>query len=140
MNTYKFSATTAGFYPADMLGMYEQAGTLPADLVDVTDETYKTFTGQPPEGKQRGSKGNQPAWVDIPPPTVEETRQGMASRKAQLLNEAYAAMKPLELAVKHDMATDEEKAKLDAWERYSVLLSRVDTSKAPDIAWPDRPA
>ncbi|MBC3250979.1 tail fiber assembly protein [Serratia fonticola] len=139
MNTYKFSATTVGFYPVEMLEMYEQAGTLPADLVDVTDEAYKTFTGQPPEGKMRGSKGNQPAWVDIPPPTIEETRQGMASRKAQLLNEAYAAMKPLELAVKHDMATDEEKTQLDAWERYSVLLSRVKPEDAPDIEWPEQP-
>ncbi|WP_371975244.1 tail fiber assembly protein [Lelliottia nimipressuralis] len=84
-------------------------------LVAVTDADYTTFTGQPPKGKMRGSNGKQPAWVDIPLPTVEETRQGMASCKARLLEEAYAAMKPLELPVKHNMATDEEKAQLEAW-------------------------
>ncbi|HHL0960415.1 TPA: tail fiber assembly protein [Serratia marcescens] len=35
----------------------------------------------------------------------------------------------LERAVKHDMATAEEKAWLEAWERYSVELSRVDVEK-----------
>ncbi|EAV0670085.1 hypothetical protein ES927_22500 [Salmonella enterica] len=33
--------------------------------------------------------------------------------------------------------TDDEKVQLDEWKKYSVLVSRVDTSK-PD--WPDKPA
>ena len=90
MSTYKFSATTKGFYPIELLDVYEQAGTLPADLVDITDETYAEFTGQPPAGKIRGSKGKNPAWVDIPPPTPEETRQGWVTNKASLLDEAEA--------------------------------------------------
>ncbi|WP_337050217.1 tail fiber assembly protein, partial [Serratia fonticola] len=130
------SATTAAFYPIAMLELYEQAGTLPADLVDVTDEDYQTFIGPPPAGKMRGSKDKNPAWVDMPAPTAEEVRQRRATQQARLLNDAYAAMKPLELAVKLGMATDEEKARLDAWERYTVLLNRVDIDKP---AWPDRP-
>ncbi|ULH12442.1 tail fiber assembly protein [Serratia marcescens] len=136
MGTYKFSATTKSFYPVEMLDMYEQAGTLPADLVDVTDADYITFTGQPPAGKMRGSKGKKPAWVDIPPPTPEETRQGWVTNKTRLLEEAEAVIRVLERAVKLDMATTEEKAKLEAWERYSVLLSRVDVDN-PE--WPDKP-
>ena len=61
------------------------------------------------------------------------------AKKSQLITEADNVIAPLERAVKRDMATDEEKAQLDAWERYSVLLSRVDTDKAPDIAWPVKP-
>ena len=136
MGQYKFSATTTSFYPVGLLDMYENAGTLPADLVDVSDEDYTTFTGQPPEGKTRGSKGDKPAWVDIPPPTAEETRQGMVSRKSRLLSEAEDVIRPLERAVKLDMATDAEKSTLEAWERYSVLLSRVDV-ESPE--WPDKP-
>ena len=90
MSTYKFSAPTKGFYPIELLDVYEQAGTLPADPVDITDETYAEFTGQPPAGKIRGSKGKNPAWVDIPPPTPEETRQGWVTNKASLLDEAEA--------------------------------------------------
>ncbi len=136
MGQYKFSATTTSFYPVALLDMYEQAGTLPADLVDVTDEMYTEFTGLAPEGKIRGSKGENPAWVDIPPPTPEETRQGWMTNKARLLDEAEAVIRMLERAVKYDMATAEEKAKLEAWERYSVLLSRVDVDN-PE--WPAVP-
>ncbi|WP_208907139.1 tail fiber assembly protein, partial [Enterobacter cloacae] len=25
------------------------------------------------------------------------------------------------------------------WKKYRVLLNRVDTSKAPDIEWPEKP-
>ncbi|ENU7545891.1 tail fiber assembly protein [Escherichia coli] len=61
------------------------------------------------------------------------------SKKSQLMTEANAAIAPLERAVKLGMATDEEVERLNAWERYSVLLNRVDISTAPDIAWPDKP-
>ncbi|HHL0960454.1 TPA: tail fiber assembly protein [Serratia marcescens] len=136
MGQYKFSATTTSFYPVALLDMYEQASTLPADLVVVTDEMYTEFTGLAPEGKIRGSKGKNPAWVDIPPPTPEETRQGWVTNKARLLDEAEATIRILERAVKLGIATDEEKSRLEAWERYSVLLSRVDVDK-PE--WPDKP-
>ncbi|EEJ3839738.1 tail fiber assembly protein, partial [Salmonella enterica subsp. enterica serovar Apapa] len=43
---------------------------------------------------------------------------------------------PLARAVKLGIATDEERQRLEAWEQYSVLVSRVDTSE-PD--WPDIP-
>ncbi|ECC3204926.1 tail fiber assembly protein, partial [Salmonella enterica subsp. enterica] len=50
--------------------------------------------------------------------------------------EAEAAIAPLARAVKRDIATDEEQKRLDAWELYSVLVSRVDTA-SPD--WPEKP-
>ncbi|MGN7914853.1 tail fiber assembly protein [Enterobacter cloacae] len=37
------------------------------------------------------------------------------------------------------MATDEEIARLVEWEKYRVLLSRVDVRTAPDIEWPAPP-
>ncbi|HBR2160753.1 TPA: tail fiber assembly protein, partial [Klebsiella pneumoniae] len=42
----------------------------------------------------------------------------------------------LQDAVDLDMATDEERTQLTTLKKYRVLLSRVDTSKAPDIDWP----
>lgn len=61
------------------------------------------------------------------------------NKKTQLMAAANAAIAPLERAVKLGIATDEEVERLNAWERYSVLLSRVDPSKAPDIDWPEVP-
>ncbi|MDS1913348.1 MULTISPECIES: tail fiber assembly protein [Enterobacter] len=60
-------------------------------------------------------------------------------KKATLMSDAEAAIAPLKRAVKYNMATDAEKASLEQWEVYSVLLSRVDTSLAPDIEWPVKP-
>lgn len=61
------------------------------------------------------------------------------SAKASLMEKAVAIIAPLQDAVDLDMATEEEKALLLAWKKYRVLLNRVDTSKAPDIEWPEQP-
>ena len=37
------------------------------------------------------------------------------------------------------MATDEEIEHLKQWEIYSIKLSDIDTSTAPDIEWPEKP-
>lgn len=60
-------------------------------------------------------------------------------RKAQLAAGAEQSIRPLERAKQLGIATTEELAALTEWERYSVLLMRVDTSKAPDIDWPTEP-
>jgi len=135
-----FSATTLGFYPKELKSVYGDVNTWPNDAVKITDAVYAQYQQSPPEGKQIGSDGKgQPTWVDIPQPTPEQMRSQAAYRKQSEMAEAEDVIAPLERAVKRDMATDEEKAQLDAWERYSVLLSRVDTDKAPDIVWPDKP-
>lgn len=43
----------------------------------------------------------------------------------------------LQDAVDLDITTDDEKAQLDKWKKYRVLVNRVDTSN-PD--WPEQPA
>ncbi|ECA4283821.1 phage tail protein, partial [Salmonella enterica subsp. enterica serovar Stanley] len=40
---------------------------------------------------------------------------------------------PLQDAVDLDIATDDEKAQLDEWKKYRILVNRVDTTN-PD--WP----
>ncbi|MCL5621601.1 tail fiber assembly protein, partial [Escherichia coli] len=57
-------------------------------------------------------------------------------KKSSLLAEAMVAIAPLERAVKRGMATSEEIGLLEIWERYSVMVNRVDTSK-PE--WPTPP-
>ncbi|WP_239504283.1 tail fiber assembly protein [Serratia marcescens] len=140
MNTYKFSATTKGFYPIELLDVYEQAGTLPADLVDVTDADYTTFTGQPPAGKMRGSnKKGQPAWVDPPPPTPEQMRNQATYHKQSSMAEATAVITPLQDAFDTGIATDEETRQLTTWKTYRALLGRINPENAPDITWPEKP-
>ena len=56
--------------------------------------------------------------------------------KQTLMDEASLKISILQDAVDLDMATDEERTQLTTQKKYRVLLSRVDTSKAPDIDWP----
>lgn len=64
---------------------------------------------------------------------------GANATKAALIKNASVKIVPLQDAVELDMATDEEKSRYDAWRKYRVLLTRVDTSQAPDISWPEPP-
>lgn len=60
--------------------------------------------------------------------------QELASRKAT----TAARINELTYAVNLDIATDEEKTALTEWQKYAVLLSRVDVNTT-DIAWPEKP-
>lgn len=62
-----------------------------------------------------------------------------SSRLAGETDEASRVIAPLQDAVDISIATDAEIARLAEWKRYRVELSRIDTSKAPDIEWPVRP-
>jgi hypothetical protein len=58
-----FSPSKLGFYPAVLLSAYQQAGTLPGDLVPVTQAAWLAFSQQPPSGKALGQSAGQPVWV-----------------------------------------------------------------------------
>lgn len=73
-------------------------------------------------------------------PTQAQEVANATSKKALLMRQCTDKIATLQDAVDLDMATDDEKTALTAWKKYRVLLNRVDTTKAPDIAWPDQPA
>lgn len=56
--------------------------------------------------------------------------------KKRLMVAAEGQIAPLSRAVKFGMATAEEVSQLEAWERYTVLLNRVDCTN-PE--WPELP-
>ncbi|WP_409161191.1 tail fiber assembly protein [Pectobacterium sp. B2J-2] len=65
---------------------------------------------------------------------LKTAQQELATRKAA----ATSRINELTYAVNLDIATDEEKAALTAWQTYAVLLSRIDVN-ATDIDWPTAP-
>lgn len=76
----------------------------------------------------------------IPRQYTNEELKRQAEEKKQTLNaEAEAAIAPLSRSVKLGMSTAQETSLLTEWERYSVLLSRINTSKPLEIVWPDKP-
>ena len=84
-------------------------------------------------------KWNGANWVTDKAAQHAAVARAAEEKKAQLLNEATAKIAPLQDAVDTGMATDGEKPHLTAWKTYRVLLNRIDTSKAPDITWPQLP-
>ncbi|HHN8340459.1 TPA: tail fiber assembly protein [Morganella morganii] len=61
------------------------------------------------------------------------------SQKQSLLAEAEQEIALLERKIRLGMATDEDKAKLNEWEIFSVKVADTNTSTAPNIDWPQKP-
>ena len=91
------------------------------------------------EPKTEFDMWNGKKWVtDIEAQKVVLVAQA-ESEKSQRLNEAEQQILIFERKVRLGMATDEEIEHLKQWEIYSIKLSDIDTSLAPDIEWPQRP-
>ncbi|MQL46633.1 tail fiber assembly protein [Photorhabdus khanii] len=66
---------------------------------------------------------------------IEEAKQ----QQVILLRQANETLSLLQDSLNLEVATEAERAALLEWKKYRVLLSRVDTSQAPDIEWPEVP-
>ncbi len=118
---------------------------------DHRDETVDTQTGNPiyisepsplPENVTSVSPGGEyqkwdgKAWVkDEAAETAARLREVEGS-KSPLLQMASGKIAPLQDAVDLGIATDDEKAQLDEWKKYRVLVNRVDILN-PD--WSQKP-
>ncbi|EAA0492810.1 tail fiber assembly protein [Salmonella enterica subsp. enterica] len=116
------------------------------------ETVYDTTTGNPiyisepgplPENVTSVSPGGEyqkwdgKAWVkDEAAETAARLREAEVTKR-RLLQMASEKIAPLQDAVDLGIATDDEKARLDEWKKYRVLVNRMDTA-APD--WPERPA
>lgn len=78
------------------------------------------------------------AWVkDEAAETAAQLRQAEEAKNS-LLQIASEKIAPLQDAVDLGIATEDEKAQLDEWKKYRVLVNRVDIL-ASDIIWPGIP-
>ncbi|MFC2858652.1 tail fiber assembly protein [Citrobacter farmeri] len=138
--SYLYSATANSFYPKSMKSDYESAGSWPDDAIEVEDSIYEEFTAVPPDGKERKpDESGNPSWADIPPPSKDEQIAVAEEQKKALLLEAQATISLWQTELQLGLISDEDKASLIAWMNYIKAVQEVDTSKAPDITWPDKP-
>ncbi|HGB6105105.1 TPA: tail fiber assembly protein [Salmonella enterica subsp. enterica serovar Virchow] len=94
----------------------------------------ENVTSVSPDGEYQKWDGK--AWVkDEVAETAARLREAEGT-KNRLLQIASEKISPLQDAVDLDIATDDEKAQLNEWKKYRVLVNRVGTSN-PD--WPDIP-
>lgn len=122
---------------------YQRAGTWPIDGIEVSEEDAITFNGRnEPTGKMLDYQNGTLCWVDRPVPllTKEQLITLAEQKKLSLRTAADAEISWRQDAVDAGIATEAEATALTAWKKYRVLLMRVDTSKAPAIEWPMKPA
>ncbi|EFR0339337.1 tail fiber assembly protein [Salmonella enterica] len=95
----------------------------------------ENVTSVSPDGEYQKWDGK--AWVkDEAAETAARLREAEGT-KSRLLQMAAEKIAPLQDAVDLEIATDDEKARLDEWKKYRVRVNRVDTSNP---AWPEKPA
>lgn len=92
------------------------------------------------EPKSEFDKWNGKKWVTDTEAQKTAFIAQAEQEKVQILNEAEQNISMLDRKVRLDMATDAEVALLKQWEIYSIKVSDIDTSTAPDIDWPEKPA
>lgn len=140
MNNFYFSPSTSSFYPEELMDSYKESGTLPEDLIPVSDDIFLIYSGVPPVGKMRGaSSDRQPVWVDTPAQPREQQIALAEENKQTLIAEVHTKTQVLQTKLTLGRIKDDEKALLNAWLDYLDLLEAVDTSTAPDIEWPVKP-
>lgn len=116
---------------------YEEAGSWPGDLIEVDISIFNEFSAQPVCGKARGvNEKGEPAWVDLDPMSKVDQVEKANSLKILYRGNADKAIAPLQDASDLNLALESEISALNEWKKYRVLLSRIDTSEAPNIDWP----
>lgn len=89
-----------------------------------------------PDGQYLKWDGN--AWVKDEAAEKAAQLREAESKKSSLMQQANDNIAPLQDAADLGMATESKKQKLADWKKYRVLLSRVDTSTAPNLEWPTK--
>lgn len=138
---YLFSPSTLGFYPIEMKAEYLANGSLPSDVIEVSDGVRNEYNFAPPEGKQLSSSQNMPVWIDIPPATREELIAAAERKKQQRIIAANDFMNSKQWQGKAAIGRLKggELTQYNLWLDYLDALEEVDTSSAPDIEWPTPP-
>lgn len=138
---YVWSPKTSGFYPVAEKERLVATGQWPDDGVDVTDAEYNSLFPVP-QGKYIDTVDGRPGWVGMPPPTQEEIVAQAVKEKQNRIDAANDYMNGKQWPGKAAIGrlTGDELSQYNLWLDYLDALEAVDTSTAPDIEWPGKPA
>lgn len=119
---------------------YLTNGSLPSDVIEVSDSVRNEYNFAPPEGKQLSSSQNMPVWIDIPPATSEELIAAAEQERQKLLAHADAVMLDWRTELMLGEISDANRAKLSAWLAYKNGVKSADVATAPEhVNWPVPP-
>lgn len=113
----------SGFFPEN--SSVADVDSLPKDFTINRTHVYNVKTGKVVKRKY----------------STEEVKTQVDNQVKALMSSALSSVSPLQLAVKYEMATEEEKLALEAWEKYIVNLNRVSSQEGypSKVEWPQAP-
>lgn len=143
MNNYKWSPGLKLFFLTSYLDTYVQNGWDLSDSVDIEDSVQVEFSQSPPDGKEIGlGSDGLPAWIDAQPLPHAALVAIAETEKRNRIGTANDFMNskqwPGKAAIGRLKGGD--LAQYNLWLDYLDALEAVDTSNAPDIEWPEKPA
>lgn len=111
---------------------------MPADIVEINADLYNALmAGQQNDGKVIESDDDgYPILVSL---KVDHIAQA-ENQRAQLLAMADNVTADWRVELMLGDISNEDKAKLSSWMDYKKEVKAVDTSTAPDVSWPVKPA
>ncbi|ETS32112.1 Caudovirales tail fiber assembly protein [Photorhabdus khanii NC19] len=115
---------------------YDTQTRAPTEITEL-GELPDTLTFKKPDTDY--DKWNGKEWVVDKDLLKSHQINDAKQKQAALLQQANETLSLLQDSVDLEVATDSEKAALLEWKKYRVLLSRVDTSQAPNVEWPEVP-
>ncbi|WP_241608978.1 tail fiber assembly protein [Rosenbergiella australiborealis] len=137
---YYYSASNNAFYSDELKKEYEDAGSWPNDLKNVSDaDYYKIFNSLNADKVLSNNGDGYPILIDQPPLTKLQLIKQAEVQKSNLMKIANNVITPLVDAVDLDIATADERISLLAWKKYRVMVNRIQPNSAPNIIWPDVP-
>ncbi|MCW1829877.1 tail fiber assembly protein [Enterobacter asburiae] len=143
MSKYVYSANTNAFYLTSIKSDYEAAGSWPKDGKEVSEDCFLEFTSVAHADKYRvAGEDGLPAWEPVPAPTKEQLIAIANTEKTRLIGLANANINVKQWPGKAAIGRlkDEELALYNIWLDYLDALDSVDTSNAPNVKWPEKPA
>ncbi|MEG1112872.1 MAG: tail fiber assembly protein [Hafnia sp.] len=134
---YYFNPANPGFY------ISPYSSIIPDGSVEISGDQYIQYAAVAwPKGKVLGAdaEGN-PAWVDAPPLTYEESVSIAATQKKMLIVQANEYMNSKQWPGKASLGRlkSDELAQYNAWLDYLDEVEAVDILTAPRMTWPDKP-
>lgn len=126
-----FNAKTNGFYDSEI-------NIIPKKSVKIQHEYHAELLQKQSEGFViQPDKDGYPVAIERIL-TDDEIKTMNESQKQRLINDANEKITLLQRAVKYNIATDDEKQRLERLELFTINVSRVDTTNI-NAVFPDMP-
>jgi hypothetical protein len=126
-----FSPSSVSFYPDVLKDSYIRAGTFPDDVIEVSEKDFATYSGTPPEGKERGvNEEGLPCWGEIVAPEITEEQ---LKREARTYRNLFISSTDKMLLADYSIANNP----LSNEQRAELLLVRSQYKEWPSQeGWP----